>query len=146
MTAAADENIDLAQDPEVEAAACADAALACGAFLVASARWNASAGADAAIFRLSEVADWEEGGRTGAEHADRIFSKERTDGPQPATTSPPAAHAPGAAPASAQMSGVGAGKPRVSATSVAQMRALDPVLARTVRRLLMLLGVFSFGP
>ena len=39
----------------MEAAACADAALACSAFLVASAGWNARAGADAALFRLSEV-------------------------------------------------------------------------------------------
>jgi len=43
------------QEPGVEAAACADAALACGAFLVACARWNGSAGTDAALFRLSEV-------------------------------------------------------------------------------------------
>ncbi len=43
------------QEPGVEAAACTDAALACGAFLVACARWNSSAGADAALFRLSEV-------------------------------------------------------------------------------------------
>ena len=39
----------------MEAAACADAALASSAFLVACARWNGSAGADAALFRLSEV-------------------------------------------------------------------------------------------
>jgi len=44
-----------AQEPGVEAAACADAALASSAFLVACARWNGSAGADAALFRLSEV-------------------------------------------------------------------------------------------
>ena len=39
----------------MEEAACADAVMACGTFLMASARWNASAGADAALFRLSEV-------------------------------------------------------------------------------------------
>ena len=39
----------------MEAAACADAALACSAFLVAGSRWNASAGAAAALFRLSEA-------------------------------------------------------------------------------------------
>ena len=39
----------------MEAAACADAALACSTFLVAGARWNAGAGAAAALFRLSEA-------------------------------------------------------------------------------------------
>ena len=39
----------------MEAAACADAAAACGAFLMAGARWNAGAGAGAALFRLSEA-------------------------------------------------------------------------------------------
>ena len=43
------------QEPDVEAASCADAALAASAFLVASARWNAGAGAAAALFRLSEA-------------------------------------------------------------------------------------------
>ena len=43
------------QDQSVAVAVCADAALACSTFLVASARWNASAGAAAAMFRLSEA-------------------------------------------------------------------------------------------
>jgi hypothetical protein len=56
-------------------------ATACsGNFLVASSRWNRAAGAGAALVRLSEVTDWEEGGRTAAEHAARIFRREAAEG------------------------------------------------------------------
>lgn len=51
-----------------------------GTFLVASSRWNRAAGAGAALVRLSEVTDWEEGGRTGPQHAARIFQREVPDG------------------------------------------------------------------
>jgi hypothetical protein len=51
-----------------------------GNFLVASSCWNRAAGAGAALVRLSEVADWEEGGRTAAEHAARIFRREAAEG------------------------------------------------------------------
>lgn len=51
-------------------------------FLVASSRWNPAAGRDVALVRLSEVADWEEGGRTSNAAAARIFSKEATEGPR----------------------------------------------------------------
>jgi hypothetical protein len=47
---------------------------------VASSRWNRAAGAGAALVRLSEVTDWEEGGRTAAEHAARIFRREAAEG------------------------------------------------------------------
>jgi hypothetical protein len=47
---------------------------------VASSRWNRAAGAEAALVRLSEVTDWEEGGRTAAEHAARIFRREAPEG------------------------------------------------------------------
>jgi hypothetical protein len=33
------------------------------------------------LVRLSEVTDWEEGGRTSSPAAQRIFSKEAADGP-----------------------------------------------------------------
>lgn len=56
-------------------------ATACsGNFLVASSRWNRAAGAGAALVRLSEVTDWEEGGRTAAAHVARIFKREAPEG------------------------------------------------------------------
>lgn len=51
-----------------------------GDFLIASSRWNRAAGSAAALCRLSEVTDWEEGGRTGLEHAVRIFKREVSQG------------------------------------------------------------------
>eukprot|EP00775_Hariotina_reticulata_P010277 gene10277-10436_t len=65
----------------VEGAMCADLAQICGAFLVASSRWNRAAGADAILVRLSEVTDWEEGGRIEPQHVARIFAKEKAAGP-----------------------------------------------------------------
>jgi hypothetical protein len=50
------------------------------AFLVASSRWNQAAGADECLCRLSEIEDWEEGGRTELHHVQRIFGKEREEG------------------------------------------------------------------
>jgi cancer susceptibility candidate protein 1 len=50
-------------------------------FLVASSRWNKAVGPDVLLVRLSEVTDWEEGGRTSSQAAQRIFSKEAADGP-----------------------------------------------------------------
>eukprot|EP00878_Enallax_costatus_P025548 GHUV01027336.1.p1 GENE.GHUV01027336.1~~GHUV01027336.1.p1 ORF type:complete len:302 (+),score=61.41 GHUV01027336.1:426-1331(+) len=66
----------------MEGAMCADLALLCGNFLVASSRWNHAAGAgpDAALCRLSEITDWEEGGRAGPEHVERIFTREVQEG------------------------------------------------------------------
>lgn len=51
-----------------------------GVFLLGSCHWNQSAAADEAIARVSEVVDWEEGGRTALHHVDRIFDKEKEDG------------------------------------------------------------------
>jgi hypothetical protein len=48
--------------------------------LVASSRWNRDAGQDVLLARLSEVHDWEEGGRTSSQAAARIFSKEAAEG------------------------------------------------------------------
>lgn len=53
-----------------------------GAFLVASSRWNAALGPSRCCCRVSEVSDWEEGGRTGPHHAERVFNKERPAGPR----------------------------------------------------------------
>jgi hypothetical protein len=52
-----------------------------GTFLVASSRWNSSAGVDAVLVRLSEVTDWEEGGRIEPHHVARIFAKDKAAGP-----------------------------------------------------------------
>ncbi|KAF6266797.1 hypothetical protein COO60DRAFT_1473522 [Scenedesmus sp. NREL 46B-D3] len=68
------------KDAAMEGAVCADLALLCGNFLVASSRWNRAAGAGAALVRLSEVTDWEEGGRTAAAHVARIFKREAPEG------------------------------------------------------------------
>jgi hypothetical protein len=51
-----------------------------GVFLMASSRWNQTAAPDEALARLSEVVDWEEGGRTLPQHVSRIFDKEKEDG------------------------------------------------------------------
>ncbi|KIY95176.1 flagellar associated protein, partial [Monoraphidium neglectum] len=68
------------KDEEMERAMCNDVSRICGAFLVASSRWNGALGRSRCCCRLSEVTDWEEGGRTGPGHAARIFSKERDSG------------------------------------------------------------------
>lgn len=47
---------------------------------MASSRWNRAAGPEAALCRLSEVFDWEEGGRTGVEHTARVFEREVQEG------------------------------------------------------------------
>lgn len=49
---------------------------------MASSRWNRGAEQDVLLVRLSEVTDWEEGGRTSSQAAARIFTKEATDGPR----------------------------------------------------------------
>jgi len=48
--------------------------------LIASSRWNATLGPRRCCCRISEVLDWEEGGRTKPEHAARIFAKEKATG------------------------------------------------------------------
>jgi cancer susceptibility candidate protein 1 len=68
------------KDASVERAMCAELGLLSGVCLIARARWNSAAAADECIARISEVVDWEEGGRTEQSHADRVFSKEREDG------------------------------------------------------------------
>ncbi|KAG1660998.1 hypothetical protein FOA52_007163 [Chlamydomonas sp. UWO 241] len=68
------------KDPSVERAMCAELGLLSGVCLIARARWNSSATADECIARISEVVDWEEGGRTEQSHAERVFNKEREDG------------------------------------------------------------------
>ena len=47
---------------------------------MASSKWNQQLAADEVVVRLSEVVDWEEGGRTQQSHAERIFAKEKEDG------------------------------------------------------------------
>nr|ACN22074.1 inner dynein arm I1 intermediate chain IC97 [Chlamydomonas reinhardtii]ACN22075.1 inner dynein arm I1 intermediate chain IC97 [Chlamydomonas reinhardtii] len=65
---------------DTEEAMCRDLALLGGVFLMASSRWNQTAGPEEALARLSEVTDWEEGGRTAPHHLARIFDKEKEDG------------------------------------------------------------------
>lgn len=55
------------------------AVLCSGVFLVASSSWNQHMGAEHCLCRISEVTDWEEGGRTELSHLQRIFAKERQD-------------------------------------------------------------------
>ncbi|KAG2486777.1 hypothetical protein HYH03_014576 [Edaphochlamys debaryana] len=70
----------VAKDWGAEEAMCRDLALLGGTFLMASSRWNQTAGPDECLARVSEVTDWEEGGRTLPHHALRIFEKEKEDG------------------------------------------------------------------
>ncbi|KAG2448008.1 hypothetical protein HYH02_007036 [Chlamydomonas schloesseri] len=69
-----------AKERPTEEAMCRDLALLGGVFLMASSRWNQTAGPAEALARLSEVTDWEEGGRTAPHHLARIFEKEKEDG------------------------------------------------------------------
>ncbi|EFJ46480.1 hypothetical protein VOLCADRAFT_92992 [Volvox carteri f. nagariensis] len=69
-----------AKERATEEAMCKDLALLGGVFLLASSRWNQTAEPDEALARLSEVVDWEEGGRTQPQHVARIFTKEKEDG------------------------------------------------------------------
>lgn len=64
---------------EVETLACNDVAMLAGGFLIASSKWNRGAGETTCMYRISEVLD---PGRTRLEHAHRIFSKEKTEGPR----------------------------------------------------------------
>ena len=68
------------KDRATEKAACYDVALLAGVFLIGSSRWNQTAEPDEAICRISEVLDWEEGGRTELSQLERIFEKEKEDG------------------------------------------------------------------
>ncbi|GLC60963.1 hypothetical protein PLESTB_001700500 [Pleodorina starrii] len=70
----------VAKERPTEEAMCKDLALLGGTFLLASSRWNQTASPDEALARLSEVVDWEEGGRTQPQHVARIFDKEKEDG------------------------------------------------------------------
>mmetsp|Transcript_5166 Transcript_5166/g.12730 ORF Transcript_5166/g.12730 Transcript_5166/m.12730 type:complete len:729 (-) Transcript_5166:223-2409(-) len=69
-----------------EEAMCMDLALLGGVFLMARSRWNqdregaGGAGPGEAIARISEVMDWEAGGRTEQRHVERVFTKEKEDG------------------------------------------------------------------
>jgi hypothetical protein len=47
---------------------------------LASSRWSRGLGSGQALVRLSEVEDWEEGGRTGAHHLGRILQREQHAG------------------------------------------------------------------
>lgn len=51
-----------------------------GVFLLAGSKWNQTVAPDEIIVRISEVLDWEEGGRTEEAHALRIFAREREEG------------------------------------------------------------------
>ncbi|GBF90183.1 hypothetical protein Rsub_03316 [Raphidocelis subcapitata] len=68
------------KDAAIERAMCDDVSRVCGTFLVASSRWNPSLGPRRCCCRLSEVVDWEAGGRTRPEHAARVFERERASG------------------------------------------------------------------
>ncbi|KAG2431165.1 hypothetical protein HXX76_009694 [Chlamydomonas incerta] len=70
----------IAKERGTEEAMCRDLALLGSVFLMASSRWNQTAGPAEALARLSEVTDWEEGGRTAPHHLARIFEKEKEDG------------------------------------------------------------------
>ena len=64
---------------EVEALACNGVAMLADGFLVASSKWNKGTGETTCLYRVSEVLDF---GRTRLEHAHRIFSKAKTEGPR----------------------------------------------------------------
>ncbi len=64
-------------------------------------------------------------------------------GPPPAAATAPADA--GAA-SGASKAALASWKPAVSAASAAQMQQFDPMLARNMQQLLLLLSVFSFGP
>lgn len=68
--------------PAVEDAMCANVAMLCGAYLLAGSKWNQSGSDQECICRVSQILDWEEGGRTEALHVERIFGKEKLDGPR----------------------------------------------------------------
>lgn len=71
------------KDPETENLMCHDLALLAGSFLICRSKWNQVEGAvkdDECLVRISEVSDWEEGGRTELKHVDRVFTKEKEDG------------------------------------------------------------------
>eukprot|EP01025_Chloroclados_australasicus_P048800 TRINITY_DN5539_c0_g2_i4.p1 TRINITY_DN5539_c0_g2~~TRINITY_DN5539_c0_g2_i4.p1 ORF type:complete len:701 (-),score=83.62 TRINITY_DN5539_c0_g2_i4:171-2273(-) len=70
------------KEEECERAMCEDLALLCGAFLVAQSRFNKEVCKDECIARISEIVDWEDGGRTEAKHVRRVFTKERETGDQ----------------------------------------------------------------
>ncbi|MEW5296739.1 MAG: hypothetical protein WDW36_000001 [Sanguina aurantia] len=68
------------KDDATERALANDLSLTCGVFLLAGSKWNQTVAADEIIVRISEVLDWEEGGRTEEAHALRIFAREREEG------------------------------------------------------------------
>ncbi|KAK9828512.1 hypothetical protein WJX72_000473 [[Myrmecia] bisecta] len=70
------------KEGETERAMCADVALVSGAFLISSSKWNRQIPPSECICRISEVLDWEGQGRTEPTHCQRIFTKEKEEGPR----------------------------------------------------------------
>eukprot|EP00798_Chlamydomonas_sp_ICE-L_P022454 gene22454-29569_t len=70
------------KDPDTEQVMCHDLALLTGTFLVSGSRWNQTehVAEGECLARISEVLDWEEGGRTELKHVERVFTKEKEDG------------------------------------------------------------------
>lgn len=50
------------------------------AFLIARSKWNSAVVDNECLCRVSEILDWEAGGRTEPKHLDRIFKREQQDG------------------------------------------------------------------
>ncbi|KAL0027060.1 hypothetical protein WJX79_002717 [Trebouxia sp. C0005] len=73
---------DLAlKEANVATAMCEDIALLGSTHLMKHSRWNRHVGPQVCLCRISQVNDWEEGGRIEVRHVDRIFTKEQPSGP-----------------------------------------------------------------
>ncbi|KAL0038554.1 hypothetical protein WJX77_010325 [Trebouxia sp. C0004] len=69
------------KEANVATAMCEDMALLSSTHLIKHSRWNRHLGAQVCLGRISQVNDWEEGGRIEVRHLDRIFAKEQPSGP-----------------------------------------------------------------
>ncbi|GMH38615.1 hypothetical protein BSKO_06499 [Bryopsis sp. KO-2023] len=65
---------------ETEKSMCDDLALISRAFLISKSKWNTLVGSEECLCRISEVLDWEAGGRTEAKHVERVFNMEKESG------------------------------------------------------------------
>ena len=68
------------KDLGVERRMCEDVGLISNAVLISGSKWNRHVGNDECICRISEITDWEGGGRTEQHHLERIFTKEKDTG------------------------------------------------------------------
>eukprot|EP00892_Ulva_mutabilis_P007015 jgi/Ulvmu1/4686/UM002_0417.1 len=81
-TAADAPRVDVEEkDKDVERAMCEDVAALAGSHIVASSKWTQYVGEQECICRLSEVTDWEAGGRSSEQDVARIFEMELETGP-----------------------------------------------------------------